>query len=378
MSIIIGADLVPTNSNSILFSQGRVDELFGTELLSELRKVDFRIFNLETPLSDSVTPIEKIGSALIAPTSTVAAMKRIPIDLFTIANNHIMDQGESGFKSTCNALTEAGIPFVGAGRTREEAEKPYVFSTKGGKIGVYACAEHEFSIVTDHSSGANPVDLLETPDHIVKLKHMCDFVIVLYHGGKEYYRYPSPMLQKVCRKLIDKGADLIICQHSHCIGSYEYYGAGCIVYGQGNFIFDDGEMECLQDGMLIKIDDQFELSFLPIRRRQNCIRLADEKNAARVLAELNARSKMILQYDMVENLYKEFAKSYLNFYLGNLHGHVRKRFVYRVVNRLTKRKLERWYFMRQYQKEDILGLRNYIECEAHQELLLAGLLSNER
>ena len=81
---------------------------------------------------------------------------------------------------------------------------------EGKKIGIYACVEHEFTVATEKESGANPIDLLETPDHIVELKKQCDYVIVLYHGGKEQYRYPSPNLQKTCRKLVEKGADLVV------------------------------------------------------------------------------------------------------------------------------------------------------------------------
>ena len=43
--------------------------------------------------------------------------------------------------------------------------------------------------------------------------------------------YPSPYLQKVCRKIIDYGADIIVCQHSNCIGCYENYSKGEIIYG---------------------------------------------------------------------------------------------------------------------------------------------------
>lgn len=65
---------------------------------------------------------------------------------------------------------------------------------------------------------------------------------MLYHGGKEYYRYSSPNLQKTCRKMTEKGADLVLCQHSHCIGSYEEYNDSTILYGQGNFIFNMKKM----------------------------------------------------------------------------------------------------------------------------------------
>lgn len=43
-----------------------------------------------------------------------------------------------------------------------------------------------------HSAGANPFDVLESFDDVQALKEHCDYVIVLYHGGKEFYRYPSP------------------------------------------------------------------------------------------------------------------------------------------------------------------------------------------
>src|SRR5690606_29065463 len=118
------------------------------------------------------------------------------------------------------------------------------------KIGFYVCAEHEFSIASVDSPGANPFDPLESLDHIADLKNECDYVVVLYHGGKEHYRYPSPYLQKVCRKMADKGANLVICQHSHCIGCFEVYKDSTLVYGQGNFIFNKHDNEYWKTSIL--------------------------------------------------------------------------------------------------------------------------------
>ena len=128
--------------------------------------------------------------------------------------------------------------MLGVGENKTISAKPFVLSVSNKKIGVYACTEHEFSIAEDNKPGANPFDPLESFDHVSNLKKDCDYVIVLYHGGKEHYRYPSPMLQRVCRKFVEKGAGLVICQHSHCIGCEEKYLDGTIVYGQGNFIFN--------------------------------------------------------------------------------------------------------------------------------------------
>ena len=109
--------------------------------------------------------------------------------------------------------------------------------------------------------------MLESFDHIANLKDECDYVIVLYHGGKEYYRYPSPILQKVCRKMCDKGADLVICQHSHCIGCREEYKGSEIVYGQGNFIFvGTSNNEYWNNALLIelKLEDEASIEYIPL------------------------------------------------------------------------------------------------------------------
>ena len=46
MNILIGADVVPTNSNTDLFISGDVHGLLGDMLFNILHRADYRIFNL--------------------------------------------------------------------------------------------------------------------------------------------------------------------------------------------------------------------------------------------------------------------------------------------------------------------------------------------
>ena len=131
MKLIIGADLVPTKSNIEEFKAADAQALVGEELLSVLKDADYRIFNLELPLTDTVSPIDKCGPALIAPTATVAGYKALGVDLLTIANNHIMDQGAQGFVSTIKALEENEIAYVGGGSALKDAQKPYIVERNG-------------------------------------------------------------------------------------------------------------------------------------------------------------------------------------------------------------------------------------------------------
>jgi len=370
MQIIIAGDLVPTKSNIELFNSADLKMLLGEELLSIWNSVDVRIFNLEVPLSDRENPIDKWGPNLIAPTSTIEGIKALQPSLITLANNHIFDQGINGLKSTKKVLQEYGIPFVGIGDNVIDASKPYIIKQDEFKIGVYACAEHEFSIATDNTPGANPFDPLESLDHIQNLKFECNYVIVLYHGGKEHYRYPSPYLQKVCRKMVEKGADLVVCQHSHCIGSYEKYRNSTIIYGQGNFIFDNSDNEYWRNSLLIKIeigDHGIDINYIPIIKESNVIRLASKEVGQNIIASFQKRSMAIMKSGFVEEKYKELARDKIESYLREISG------MGKWVSRFDRYLLKSKILKHMFKKKRLLVLQNYIECEAHRELILAGL-----
>lgn len=97
--------------------------------------------------------------------------------------------------------------------------------------------------------------------------------------------------KKTCRKLVEKGADLVVCQHSHCIGCREEYLQGTIVYGQGNFLFDDEENEYWQTSLLIMISDDFEVKYIPLKKNKNTVRVAKENEAKNILEQFNIRSE---------------------------------------------------------------------------------------
>ena len=371
MSIIIGADIVPTESNQSLFVQGNTEELLGTELLRLLESEDYRIANLEVPLTNQASPIVKNGPNLIAPTKSVAGLKAMGIDLLALANNHIMDQGFEGLKSTVQTLDQAGISHVGVGDNLREANAAFFFTVKGKRYGVYACAEHEFSIAGENLPGANPFDPLESPDHVSRMKDQCDYAIVLYHGGMEHYRYPSPNLQKACRKMVEKGADLVICQHSHCIGCEEKYLSGTIVYGQGNFILDRADNEYWKTGLLIRIDVDGQIEYIPLVKQNAYVRLAYRDEKESILTSFQERSKEIEDADMVREKYDAFAQEARVGYMISISGKGHN-LPFRIFNKLSGYRLQK-VVANHYRIKTKLILKNYIECEAHRELLLNGL-----
>lgn len=373
--ILIGADFVPTAGNYGLFCDGNSTALFGEELAALLSAADFRIFNLETPLCDELNPIKKNGPHLSAPADCVKGYIAAEADLLTLANNHILDQGSQGLQSTWNSLKRNGIDTVGSGVNIHDAAKPYLFDCYGKRIGVYACAEHEFSVADENTAGANPFDPLDSPDHIAALKAACDFVIVLYHGGKEYYRYPSPRLQKTCRTLIGKGADLVLCQHSHCIGCEERYRNGVIVYGQGNFLFDKSSREEWQTALLVGIDEKLRVVYYPLVKCSGGVRLAPTDKANEIMDGFHQRSEEIKADGFVRKNYEAFSKQMLGSYLMAING--RHSAVFRALNKLSGYRLNR-FALRKYGEAEMICLQNYFDCEAHRELISEGLRQKSR
>ena len=378
LKLYIGADFVPTDINRVLFETGNIEALVGKELLGLFKQSDLNVFNLEVPLTDASTPIDKFGNNLKSPTKTIYGYKALEPIFLTLANNHSLDHGVEGLTTALELLKKHDIKNAGAGANVKEAKKPFIFEKDGIRIGFYMCAEHEFTVASCHTMGANPFDVLESFDDVEALKKTCDYVIVLYHGGKEFYRYPSPMLQRYCRKFVDKGADLVVCQHSHCIGSREDYGNGTIIYGQGNFIFNSEfyiqHKEFVKDSLLISVEatkDTFVVSEVPIRGTERGTRLATESEADETLTAYKQRSEHIRDAHFVVQAYKDFADTHVKRYLREFIG---RSFIIRAINALFGRKLMQLLLG----KTSYLAIQNYLECEAHHELFLRGIKNINR
>lgn len=377
MKLLIGGDIAPTESNRRIFCHPEQGELVDEGIQNLLEQADYRVFNLEVPLTNSNKKIAKFGPNLSAEKECVRGLQKIGVDFVTLANNHILDFGEEGLYDTMDVLRNAGIAFAGAGDSLCAAATPFFIDLGDCRIGIYCCAEHEFSVAGENTPGANPFDPLESLDHIAVMKRECDYLLVLYHGGKEFYRYPSPGLKKTCEKCVEKGADLVICQHSHCIGSTQKYKNGTIVYGQGNFLFDKKSDEFWNTGLLIGVEiekNQFNIHYYPILKETGRVRLAKDEERKAVLTDFYKRSEEIEDTQNLENLYAAFAESRQSVYYKAFIGKQSRHFGFRILKRLFGERILKNCFS----DIDRLRLLNFLECEAHRELMIRFLKNGEK
>lgn len=368
MNILIAGDLVPYGDDLGLFKSGDVESLLGKKFLEVWDQANFRLFNLETPLIDYGTPLPKCGPNLRADEKCINGIAKLNPSVVCLANNHILDYGESGLNKTTSILKKHELDYIGVGENLEKVVRYKILTLDNKKIVIYNTCEIEFSVAAKNNSGAFGYDEGEIIEDLIRLKKENDYVIVIYHGGKEHYRYPSPLLQKRCRLLVKFGADLVVCQHSHCIGCAEEYNGSTIIYGQGNFIFNKEDNEFWNTSLIVDVSfgDGITINYIPIVKRRNGIRIAEGKEREKILCDFKNRSEDIRDDSFVDKQYDEFSRKMLNSYLFKLHGNSG---VFRIIYKLTKGKVMNYI----YKKNHKLIVQNMIECESHRELILRGI-----
>ena len=100
---------------------------------------EFTMVNLEGPLCDTGNPVQK-KHVFHGPTAYVNCLTENSVEAVTIANNHSMDYGQSGYASTVATLEEAGIPYV-------ERDSTAVITTRNGlTIGLYAAVYYKLDV----------------------------------------------------------------------------------------------------------------------------------------------------------------------------------------------------------------------------------------
>jgi poly-gamma-glutamate synthesis protein (capsule biosynthesis protein) len=208
-----------------------------------LRDADLAIGNLESPLTESDEPFMEKKYILKAPPWAVASLKASGIDIFTLANNHMMDYGASALDETLALLDDAGLGHAGAGATLAAARRAAYFEIVVGvdkvKLAVISYSNtfpKEFYAGKERAGTAPGYQKYIKKD-VKAARARADIVIVAFHWGAERMRLPKDYQRELARLSIDSGAQIVVGHHPHVIQPVEVYKSGVIFYSLGNFVF---------------------------------------------------------------------------------------------------------------------------------------------
>lgn len=218
------------------------EDLLSEEVRGFLKSANHVVVNVEGPLMDKTLTPEKEGVAqlLHSMSSEVAPfLVNIGADIWSLCNNHIMDAGPDGLKSTLDIASFYGVQTLGVGMDVKDARKPVILNEAGGIGMICVGYQRACRAAGEGVPGCYRWDDLDAIGESIKnIKSSCRWCIVVAHAGEEFTPLPSPYTRDKYLKYLELGADVVVCHHPHVPMNYEKVGDKTIFYSLGNFIFD--------------------------------------------------------------------------------------------------------------------------------------------
>lgn len=358
MKILIAGDLV---INSPYNAAKMIDQ----KLVLLFEQSDYNIVNLEAPVTDLKRKALKYGPNLKANReSTLNVLKSLRVDAVTLANNHMLDYGEQGVADTLQFFREKNIATVGVGMNISEASKTLYINTKEGKIAIINFAENEYSAATAKKAGFNPINVIDNAYQIQEARQLADFVIIIIHGGHEYYNLPSPRMQKQYRFYAEQGADLVVAHHSHCISGNEVHKGVPIYYSLGNFLFTMNSAQAnWYNGLILEVVIEYKklttkLHIVNQTKENFRLSLSEDSSIFDRISEFN---QIIADVDLVQSSWCEYVEKQTKIYLNYWSplSMIRNRYLRTVLRRLN---------INLTSNEGLALYLNLMRCEAHRDL----------
>ncbi len=238
------------------------------------RDADLRIANCEAPLTEEGVPASKL-IRMRSPLAAAGWLRALGCDVVSLANNHIMDWGEPGLRSTLRALDESGVRHAGAGADLAAAAAPLVLETNGFRVAFlsWACTVpvgfearadragmaavrvrttfEADALLVDEQPGTPPwtgtdaraEDTAALCGAIASARRGADAVVVALHWGvppqwNAPFQGPLADYQPpLGRAVVEAGADLVLGHHAHTVYGLEAIGPALVCYSLGNFLF---------------------------------------------------------------------------------------------------------------------------------------------
>jgi poly-gamma-glutamate capsule biosynthesis protein CapA/YwtB (metallophosphatase superfamily) len=277
------------------------EALVAPEVVAVAREADLFVLNLECcisargdPWPDPVKPF-----FFRAPPQATGLLAHMGVGCVTLANNHALDFGETALLDTLAHLADAGIAWVGAGSSVEEARAPAVLGAGGIRLAVVAATDHppEYAAgperpgvaFADLWAGAIPPWLREA---VRAGQAESDAVLVTVHWGPNMVAAPMAHVRASAAALRDAGATLVAGHSAHV-----FHGVGeRILYDLGGFLDDYAVDPVLRNDLgllfLVTLDGgrPVRLEAVPLRLDYCHTRLAEEGDAAWVRKRFRAAS----------------------------------------------------------------------------------------
>ena len=262
--------------------------------------------NLEGPLARASSRHRRRYAYKVDP-DLARPLTRAGLNIFNLANNHVLDCGRSGLLETLEALETVGAAVTGAGLNRQAAHAPVLRQAGPWRVGFLGYYWNRWHAATRDRPGVAIGSRKALQTDIGNLRERADRIVVSFHWGDPYRRHPSEEDRATARFAVECGADLVIGHHPRIIQPFEIHRDRPIFYSIGNFTF--GSWNSRAEGLLLGIrfdETQTTVITYPlyvknrdprVRFQPKVLRGAGAHRALRRLAEISGPAGAELKFE---------------------------------------------------------------------------------
>ena len=294
LSFLTGGDVAPTRKSGA--------GMLG-EIASRFQQADVSFLNLEHALSEQGELLRGKAFFHRGIPAHVDGLVEAGLKCVNIANNHILDYGESAMLETIERLEQHAIGHFGAGRNSDEARKSHILEKNGIRFGFLgytttlptgfaatatSAGVNPLQVYTAYQPKANPfeypgvtptivtrtdpVHLKRLQDDVGALGKQVNIVIVYVHWGSSMSPHVHDFQREIGKAAIDAGAHAVFGGHQHVLSAIEFHKGCPIVHCSGNLLFDKWEhfftaetLKTFLFGATVEADGLRDCYLLPVK-----------------------------------------------------------------------------------------------------------------
>jgi hypothetical protein len=245
------------------------------------------VVNFESAMANPHVRTPSFAMQFSTPTSMLTVLETFNVTHASLANNHSLDYGVSGYHHAIAELSQSGIATFGHATQVSSSSVAYV-----------SLDDLSVAVLGIHTLFTKP-DVVQLQTQLRDLGRTTDVQLVYVHWGTEYQTTHSPAERSLAEALIEAGADGIIGHHPHVTQDIELIAGVPVFYSLGNFIFDQYFDADVQEGYNLHLEKgevgQLIWTIEPhISQVKSQPRLKNPYEKADFLTKLATRSDLVL------------------------------------------------------------------------------------
>ena len=220
-----------------------------------LAKADITHISNEIPFMEGCQVNAQEGNlTLCSKPEYLEALRTVGVDIVGLTGNHLNDFGKNASLWSLQFYRDEGLPVYGGGADLEESLQPLLVEHNDNRLVFLGANQYgpQFAWAAADWPGSTPYDLNQMTQAIADARNTLDADLVLaeLQWEESYDTLPIQSQRQGLRAVSSAGADIVTGVQSHVPQAVEFGEGGMILYGLGNFFFDQMWSQATREGLI--------------------------------------------------------------------------------------------------------------------------------